>query len=71
MSAQTSYDELGDFLARLNDLLFPEPFSTVSWELLVAQIGNMTKFVSRMLNFYHGEISAQERVAMGLIISWI
>ena len=65
MSAQTPYDELGDFLAQLHELLFPEPFSTLSWELLVAQIEVMTTLVNKTLAFYHDESTAQEQVAMG------
>ncbi|MBN2154006.1 MAG: hypothetical protein JW839_21290 [Candidatus Lokiarchaeota archaeon] len=64
MTGTNEYDALQDYLAGLHGELFPEPFKTMSWSLLVAHVDSLTKQVNKALAFYHDESTSQEQEAM-------
>jgi len=53
MSEITEFTLLQDYLGSLHAILFPEVFTTVSWDILVDQIEILTKHINETLRFYH------------------
>nr|MDO8085344.1 hypothetical protein [Candidatus Sigynarchaeum springense] len=64
MTGMNEYESLQDFLAGLHGELFPEPFKTLSWSLLVAHVDVLTKQVNKALTFYHDGSTEQEQERM-------
>ncbi len=64
MTSTNEFEALQDSLAGLHGDLFPEPFKTISWSLLVAHVDALTKQVNKALAFYHDGSTEQEQEAM-------
>ncbi|MEX2684781.1 MAG: hypothetical protein Q6373_024625 [Candidatus Sigynarchaeota archaeon] len=64
MNGTNEYEVLQDYLAGLHGELFPEPFKTMSWSLLVANVDVLTKQVNKALAFYHEGSTEQEQEIM-------
>ncbi len=64
MTTKNEYETLQDYLAGLHAELFPEPFKTISWSLLVANVDVMTKYVNKALAFYHDKSTELQREGM-------
>ncbi|NMC05649.1 MAG: hypothetical protein GYA24_10580 [Candidatus Lokiarchaeota archaeon] len=58
------FESLRDQLAGLHHDLFPEPFTTISWQLLVAHVDLLTKNVNKALASYHDKSTGEEQEAM-------
>jgi hypothetical protein len=64
MTGKNEYEALQEYLAGLHADLFPEPFKTISWSLLVANVDIMTKHVNKALAFYHDKSTEQQQEGM-------
>ncbi len=64
MAGKNAYEALQGYLEGLHGELFPEPFKTISWSLLVAHVDAMTKQVNKALAFYHDGSTEQEQENM-------
>jgi len=61
MSEITEFALLQDYISGLHGVLFPEMFTTISWDSLVDQIEILTKHINEALRFYHEIVDEEEQ----------
>jgi hypothetical protein len=64
VTGMNEHEALQEYLAGLHGELFREPFKTISWSLLVANVEAMTKHVNKALAFYHDKSMVQQQEGM-------